>query len=190
MFNPESRERGTEFEHDLFGQVDVRSAAFKRAMTELGADQRGYLKYRQAMELAEKFQPADPRNPKKEFSRDLRLEVADLLEIPYDDVAVYTALKTPLDIFHGVDGFLKAKIGDKTFTVTMDASLRDKPPDEVKADLLINRLPDPNLQEDAYLESLDGHATVVAGLLKAQAQQDADQRNWKTPAPPQTRKTG
>jgi len=184
MYNPESRERGTEFEYDVFGQVDIRNPAFKKAMAEAGADPRGYLKYRQAMELAKRFQPGDPQNPKKEFSRDLRIEVADLLGVPYESVAVFTAVKTPLDVFHGVDGFLTVKVGNQEFVVTMDASLRDKEPDEVKADVLVNRLPDPNLQEDEYITSVDQFSEIVAGLVGEQIERAKRERGGRThPAP-------
>lgn len=163
-------------ERDFIGEVDVQNPAY---LTAVSVAQRpdGYVTFRAALRLAKQHQPWDPTNPQKDFSRDLRLEVIDRLGLAtetYDRVKCYTAVGTPFDILHGVDGFLELE-DPATRTVrrvTFDLSLRDK--GGQKADLLIPELPDPQGEETAYLSAVKQHGEAVVAQLQAVSPEPLD----------------
>lgn len=162
---------GREYELDFLGEIRS-TPAFKEALAKAGADPRtGYLPYKTAMDLARRFQPwPDPTNPQKEFLRDFRIEVADRLKLtPGQErkLKVFTAVRSPLDVFHGVDGFIEfePKPGATRF-VTFDLSLNPKKEGGHKADLVITEeIPDPSEDEDGYLSRIDQIAAEVAARL-------------------------
>lgn len=157
-------------EQDFIGGVDIQNPAYIAALR-ASAKPDGYIPFRAALMLAKQFQPLDPTNPQKEFSRELRLEVIDQLKLDpdaYDRVRCYTAVGTPLDVLHGVDGFIEVMDPDgRTLRrVTFDLSLRDK--GGQKADLLVRDLPDPQNEQEAFLAAVAQHAgEVVASLRRA-----------------------
>lgn len=159
---------GSMNERDFIGAVDVRNSAYVDAWN-AAKRPNGYVPFRAALRLAKQFQPWDPANPQKDFSRDVRLEIIeqfDLDEAASDRVKCYTAVGTPLDILHGVDGFIEF-IDPTTRTVqrvTFDFSLRDK--GDQKADFLIPELPDPQEQENDYLSAIAQHGKDIAARLK------------------------
>ena len=68
----------------------------------------GYLPYMDAMALAREFQPWDPTDPENRAGSDLHANVA--LALGLDDwfeLSLYTAVNSPLDLFHGVDGWFE-----------------------------------------------------------------------------------
>jgi hypothetical protein len=97
--------------------------------------------------------------------------VSDLLGIPpeeYDRVKFYTAVNTPFDHKHGVDGFLEVE-DPKTRTlqrVTFDLSLNKRK--EPKADVLVRDLPAPDDVDDGdrYLEDVASYAKEAVRVLK------------------------
>lgn len=171
---PSERYFGTEFEHDLFGTVDVRNPKYQEALKKVSQDAKGYVNYNDSMDLARHFQPAPPDGPKKEFAKELRNEVADKLGLEDKDVLFYTAVKTPLDLWHGTDAFLTVKTVEGEFTVKLDASLRDK--EEHKADILVTGVPDPNLNEDAFTKAIDGIAAEVLRIIETK-KKESERRN-------------
>lgn len=161
---------GRMYEEDFIGAVRIDTAAYREALAAASRTD-GYVPFERAAALARAFQPWDPTNPAKDFSRDIRIEVLDMLgwgdaeQTTLDRVKVYTAVKTPLDILHGVDGFLEVEDPDTRtlHRVTFDLSRRRKDASELKADLLIHDLPEP--EEDAYLHAVRSHAQRVVALL-------------------------
>lgn len=172
----EVRYSGTEFEYDLFGQADVRNPEYQKALKAAGADPRtGYLPFGKAVELAQKFQPGDPTNPKKDYLRELLFAVQEKLDIDPDDepdsVRAYTAVGTPLDKFHGVDAFISKKGERKDILVTLDATLRPEKINEGwKADLMVGDLPSAEEDEDAYLQAIDDMAEKIAAKIREKEQ--------------------
>ncbi len=94
-----------------------------------------YMPFKEAVDWVKKHQPAgwDPRNPGKQISSNLRRLVVDKLGETGSGLMFYTALKSPLDEFHGVDGFFE--LGDKRVTVDVT---RNRSKTEYKADLVIS----------------------------------------------------
>lgn len=165
------RYSGTEFEYDMFGEVNVRDPEFRAEMAKLGAKESGYLPYDRSIELAKKFQPGDPTNPRKDFYRELLIALQEKLGINPEsgDLRAYTAVGTPLDKFHGVDAFVTLGRGGRELTVTMDATLRkEKLEGGWKADVMVGEVPDPEENEDAYLGAIETVADKLASKFKDQ----------------------
>lgn len=173
-FSPERYHgyRGRELEADLFGVVDVTNPRYMSAFRSV-ANEKGYVSYKDAMELVRDFQPGgDPRNPGKDFFRELRLAVAEKLGLESDKdlerISCFTSVRTPLDVWHGVDAFIEVQEnGGKKSCVTFDATLN---PDKVpKADIVVGDLPIAEEDEEGYLRAIDATADDVVKRLRQQA---------------------
>lgn len=90
---------------------------------------KGHMHYREAMVAARKSQP----EKKSEIAALLEREVAR--ELGSWDVQYFTAVRTPLDRFHGVDAFLEFR----GLVVTLDLTKNPDKEDCCKADLLVER---------------------------------------------------
>lgn len=101
---------GTEFEWDIFGAVDTKNPEYQKELKKV-VKPNGFVFFRDALKLVKKFQPGDPRNPERAFARDLRIEIIDQLglteEKDMDRIKFYTAIGTPLDKWHSIDGFFE-----------------------------------------------------------------------------------
>lgn len=165
--------RGREFEADMLGEVDIFDPRFQADLKEI-VERVGkrYVPYREALELAKKFQPGDPKNPKKDFLRELRLAVAEKLGLETTEelerVGAYTAVKSPLDVFHGVDGFIEVKEPNRSAEIiTLDLSLNsEKVAQGAKADIVVGDLPDSDDNENAYLQALEDLAEVIVAKIR------------------------
>jgi hypothetical protein len=161
------RYSGGEFEYDLFGKADIQNPEYRKELDRLRKPD-GYFTYKDAVDLAKKFQTWDPANPDKEFLRELVVALQDKLNIDIeknpDAVGAYSALKTPLDVLHGVDAFLTVKRDGKEEIVTLDATLnKDKQRQGHKADFVIgDEFPDVAEDEDGYLQAIDSLAGKIA----------------------------
>jgi hypothetical protein len=126
-----------------------------------------------SLELVKKYQPidksdprkkrVDPTNPEAPLLRDLRIEMIDSMELTdeqADKLKLYTAVGSPMDLFHGVDAIIDydGKI------VTMDLTL--KPSDEgKKADVVVTGdIPDEKSEE--YLPEVKKIAASVQTIIK------------------------
>lgn len=117
---------GRQYERDYLGGIDPSNEDFLAALKRVkrtskeGSKFPYYVTYKDALDLARKFQPIDKRDPKKKridptnpkapLAKDLRIEILDQLGVEdeeSDKVKVFTAVGTPLDIFHGVDAFVE-----------------------------------------------------------------------------------
>ncbi len=167
-------------EIDYCGEINTNDPAFQKALEEVKKTPRPdskfpyYVNFSDSLNLVKKFQPIDkntgeridPTNPAKPFLKDLRLELVDTLDLSEeeaDKVKAYTAVKSPLDIFHGVDAFLDIK-GD---IVTLDLTLRKDTSSKTKADIIVEELPNPDDpdQEDDYLKAVERKAEEISRVL-------------------------
>ncbi len=80
-----------------------------------GATYEGYLKWREAVELVRKCQPCK----KRPAAQRLEQEVARRFGKFSLAVKFYTAVRSPLDFFHGVDAFFEFQ----GILVTLDATI-------------------------------------------------------------------
>jgi len=177
--------RGRELELDLFDRVNTADPRYKAELARVIKDREsGYVEWPKAIELAKKFQPAPPENPKRDFFRELLIGVQEKLGVDIakqpDSVRGYTAVGTPLDRFHGVDAFVTYADRGKEYLVTLDATLRpEKIIEGHKADLMITDLPTPEDDEDGYLEAIDAYAGRIAEFIRTEQERE---RGYRRPA--------
>lgn len=156
-------------ESDLFGDFKTTPAgvsAFKAEVSE-----RGYITRARAIELIRKHTQEDPTNPTRPFAKELRLAVAEELglesDTDLDNLRFYSALGTPLDVFHGVDGWIEFRPeGGSPRVVTIDVTL-DPAKLEHKADVIVHEVPDPAENEKRFLKLVyEEYAPQVAEKLR------------------------
>ncbi len=188
MYKGASYERGGEDksgvlnEHFLFGDItsgrnsqrylDELSSALKARTVSGGKST--YLGYEEAMRLAIRSQVDTPEQPKRLFMKDLRLAIEGVFKIAFHgkqfSVKIYSAIGTPLDIYHGVDAFVEIEDEmKKRTTITFDVTLDElkKMTDGMKADVMIGILPDPQDEEKQYRSTLQHIANDVLVQYRA-----------------------
>ena len=161
---------GRLFEEELVGEADIKNPEYQKAL-KIAQEQEaktlkkeGYLRFRKALELAKKFQPGDPTNPRRPFGRELRIALQDLLNLKteeeMDRVKFYTAIGTPLDKIHGVDAFMEYEdLDKKIYRATFDFTTN--PQKKVyKSDIMVleKELPDSQLDSAGFLEKIEEYA--------------------------------
>jgi hypothetical protein len=167
---------GRELEIDVFGKPKF-PHAFDRIIRE--AD-RGYLPFQRAQDLIREHYPGDPTNPEKEFANDIRLEVVEQLDLGdegSDDVKFYSAVGTPLDLYHGVDAWIEIALQDEQSgrtiraQVTLDVTQRTEKQEEGhKADIIIGDVPDPSAKN--YLSEVSRYGEEIGTLLVERLQSE------------------
>lgn len=183
----ENRYLGPEYERDLIGAMKTDDPDYRRELTGLQriASARGYrprqgnsLPFREAAEITKKFQPEDMTNPQKDFARELRLALAEKLELEKDEdmnrLGFYTAVGGPLDA-HGIDGFFVLHYADKEgrlkeCVTSFDVTRNPNKDEAAKADLLIGGdIADPSdadFKEEEYLAKISEYADKIAEIFK------------------------
>jgi len=164
---------GKIYEAEALGSGVAQSRWFDRAR-ELGANEKGFLPFEKAVELAREFQPGDPTNPTTDFPNDLRLAIIERLEErglleanKEDSVKFYSAIGMPLDIYHGVDAFIEVADNEgDIYRVTLDETTNPKKLSEgYKANLVFAPPPDAVQDQDAYLAEVDRLADDVMNFF-------------------------
>ena len=173
-YSPREHYSGRQHERDLFGGINTNSNAYQEEFQRI-ANERGYMPRNAALELVKHHQPwQDASNPDKDFLRELTIAVRDHLNLDAEqsnDVRAYTAVGTPLDVFHGTDAFLTIREGGREFVITLDATRNAKKLEEGgKADVIVGDMPTPEDEEDAYLAAIDSIAEEVVRNVKRQSE--------------------
>ncbi|MFZ2681795.1 MAG: hypothetical protein WAZ14_01750 [Patescibacteria group bacterium] len=157
---------GRELEVDVFGKPKF-PTEYEQAYRRLAKERGGYLPYEKAQSLIREFTPDDPTNPSKEFARDLRLAICEILELEGEEadiVKIYSALGTALDIYHGVDAWIEIDLDGLHAEASMDVTHRsDKLDDGHKADVILGDILEP--ENAKYLAEVDKYAETVADVL-------------------------
>ena len=134
----------------------------KKYHEQRGHDPRSaYLSYEASLELAREVQADNPKNPTRKFPHDLQHLITEEWHAVMKDgkwsIEVYSAVGTPLDVYHGVDAFVIIRGEDqRKWTITFDATINEKKIEsaDIKAHVLISDLPDPIDQERAYYDAV------------------------------------
>jgi len=158
---------GGVLEWELFG--DVNKMKVEEAVEEMN------LTYDRSIELAKKIQKQEggssPSDPKNKFANDLHATLAEKLDLEdMEDLNFYSALKTPLDIKHGIDSFFEInyevekddKKEEKSALVTLDVTMRGELSKNQKANVIIRMqggAPDPD--EADYEQKLEQIAEAI-----------------------------
>lgn len=134
---------GRFLEKDLVG--GGASKVFIERLKQKG-DKKNYLSFADSLSLIRETYQGDPTNPDKELPRDLFVELRDKLglldeETEGDRLKFFSAIGTPLDIFHGVDCWFEfVNPGGRCLVVTVDITQNIESAmngEKNKADLII-----------------------------------------------------
>ncbi|MFA5888707.1 MAG: hypothetical protein WCW47_01010 [Candidatus Paceibacterota bacterium] len=82
-----------------------------------------------------KMQPSDPTDPGRDFANTVHYYVFEELGIDAKDLRFYTSVKSPLDVFQGIDAWFETGDNGSMKMVTIDCTLNPKK-DEHKADII------------------------------------------------------
>jgi hypothetical protein len=93
----------------------------------------GYMTFHKSMDLVRSHQPCDPTDPSPRQANNFHARVAMAMGLEdWSELKLYSALGTPLDYLHGIDGFFEFKGRVVTFDLTINPNK-----DEYKADIII-----------------------------------------------------
>jgi len=171
---------GKIYEAEYFGEIDKNDP---KIFEEIKAHRQPsknpkfefWMNYRDSLNLAKKFQPidksepgrkrVDPANPSAPLLRDIKEALIDqwnLSDEEADELKLYTAVGSPLDLFHAVDAFVEYR-GE---IITLDLTLRpESDTGQKRADVIISgELPSPDdpSTEDAYIKRVDDISADIA----------------------------
>lgn len=130
-----------------------------------------YLPYNKAMRLAEASQKTSQTGNNGFILKQVCEKIAEILLNDKSRSCLierYSALETPLDHWHGVDGFIRIN----NVVVTFDASKHpSKGEDGIKADIFIGEFPDPDdeKEKDLYKEYIKSIAMATVSLIRERA---------------------
>lgn len=99
-------------------------------------DGHSYVPFRKALWLVETHQPEgwNPSEPSTRAARDLHCQVAIALDLEdFAELSLFTALHSPLDLFHGTDGVIEWR--GKVVTVDLTTNPHK---DSYKADIILH----------------------------------------------------
>lgn len=136
---------------------DLERALLGRAVVDARERPEGYLSFKDALDYARKHQPSPFERSKT--VKELRAKVALYCDDKNEAVKFYTAVGTPLDIYHGVDAFFEQ--GRRI--ATLDVSMRDK--EEYKADVLVRAALDDDGIVAVNESELQDAASKIAAVL-------------------------
>lgn len=112
-------------EEELFGKSNFESV-------EKISSQERYIPYNFGFRILKDLQPFDSVEPDPDFANTVHYYVYESLKLSAEDVHFYTAVKSPLDYFHGVDGWFE--IGN--IRITIDLCTWEK--EEYKAEIIFH----------------------------------------------------
>lgn len=120
-------------EQELFGK-----SLYEKNNEEFEGSHYKYLPRKVALDILKDMQPFDdPTDPEPEYINTVHALIFEKLGIDAQDVKFFTAVKSPLDIFHGVDGWFEIVGGNGNLViVTIDITANPKKGDEHKADIV------------------------------------------------------
>ncbi|MDD4995250.1 MAG: hypothetical protein PHW53_02185 [Patescibacteria group bacterium] len=181
MITPREIYTGRQYEADYFGAIDLNDEKLheeiaKRKQPSKNPKFEYFMTFRDALEVAKKFQPidksdperhrVDPANPRAPLLRDLKESLIDLMNLgekDADKLKLYTAVNSPLDWLHGTDAFVDYDGRIITLDLTLKPSAEGK-----KADVVITGelpAPDDPAEEDKYLERVGQIAFEIKSVM-------------------------
>jgi hypothetical protein len=127
-----------------------------------------YLPYDDSVFIVKKCQPS-PESIKP-FAQALRNKLLEKFNMAHDDekIKFFTAVDSPLDLFHGVDGFIELKVGLTTYLrVTYDITANPQK-NTCSADILID-VPESGLEINTkeFEQKVEKIATETREILKS-----------------------
>ncbi|OHA06626.1 MAG: hypothetical protein A2934_00970 [Candidatus Sungbacteria bacterium RIFCSPLOWO2_01_FULL_47_10] len=182
---------GVDFEWDIFGSADIKNPEYQKELASM-TKPNGFVFFEQAKKLVKKFQSSDPRIPERPFARELRMEIIERLgfveEKDMDRVKFYSAIGTPLDIWHGIDAFIEVEQEHGApIVITLDATMLTKEEkrargQEIKADVLVSKK-DVHIEDEDELQShIEKNADSVYEAYVKKREEAKNTKHQKTQA--------
>ena len=126
-----------------------------------------YLPFQKSIEFIKKFYAQDPHNPQKPVAQALfqtlfkKLNLKDAKELSF-----YSAIDTPLDTFHGIDGFFECENVQITIDLTANPKKEDSE-DNVNVDIVLHELPDPSKEPSDFKKELDDYTNDMVKMFSS-----------------------
>ncbi len=160
-------------EADVFGRFRPTpefAAAFRAK-----AKENGYVGYEAALDLVRQYGQQDPLNPDKPFANELRQAVIEALELEteqeMDRVRFYSAIGTPADKWHGIDGWIEYQTPQgRKIIVTVDVT-QNPNKDVWKADVIIPGVTNPSENEDRFIKEAEQYGKEVVSHIEERLEQ-------------------
>ncbi|KKQ00903.1 MAG: hypothetical protein UW15_C0038G0004 [Parcubacteria group bacterium GW2011_GWC1_44_10] len=144
-------------------------------------NERGYVSWEDSLKLVRKFSPYDPTDPhNKPLLNDLRIAFIDELgftkEKDMNRVKIFTAVGSPLDVWHGIDAFIEVEDGNGRTSKIIgfdakemaDSSETREHVHDKKADIIIfmKDVPDAEAESKKYVAKMEEVAKEAVRVLK------------------------
>jgi hypothetical protein len=170
-FVPRISESGKSHEADAFGRPQLNEELYKRTLATLvekykpQAKKPGWIPFADARDLL--IKSTLPLKPKRPFVNELRVQVAQKLNVDNNQIRIFSALDTPLDHFHGTDAIVRYLEMDGTpVDVKVDIT-QNESKDAAKADVIISAVEvDPESNKQAFEKGVADAADAVASALR------------------------
>lgn len=149
-------------EKELFGQSGYESTEH------LDFSDYKYITRGTSFNVLKGMQPFEPTDPEPDFANTVHYYVYEGLGLDAENVKFYTAVKSPLDKFHGIDGWFEIDKDGRLRRVTVDITMNDHK-DEYKADvvfLIPNGGLDRKVDKEQFIEYSNSLAEKVIEFLK------------------------
>lgn len=182
-------ETGTSHEADAFDKPQLNTELYNRKYAELvqkykpQAKLEGWIPFNDAKDLV--ISSTLPLKLKRPFANELRTEVAKKLNLDPSRVRFFSAIGTPLDLFHGTDAIVRYLEENGTpIDITLDVT-KNSAKDQSKARVLVTDIEvDPQSNKQAFekgiRETADAVASAISQELSAlQRKQSGEHRAWR-----------
>jgi|GEM_PF-1304401 len=135
------------------------------------ATENGYVKFKDSLNLVRDNYDGDPTNPEKRLPHDLLVEIRcrifgdEFSDEEGDRLKFYSAIGTPLDLYHGIDGWFEfIDLANRQVIVTVDVTEnleKASAGDKNKADLIIVDTEDERFLGNVDKVDSDDHRAYV-----------------------------
>ena len=153
-------------ERELFGE-----SKYKERTGERSPEEFSFYRYNSCLDLLKKMQPFSPIDPKPDFAKTVHQLIYGRLGLDARQLRFYTAIESPFDIKHGVDGWFEVSLRPNTYLrVTVDLTTNpDKALRKFPADIPNFLVPhdglDINVDREQFLEYSNSLAEQVADIF-------------------------
>ena len=162
---------GKLLESDYFGPSVRISAESIKFLKDFGRPaQRGgvYLPREKSIEYVRKFYAQDPHNPQKPIAQELFRALLKKLSIKdAEKLSFYSAIDTPLDFFHGTDGFFE--LDNVRLALDLTANLNKDEDENFNVDFVFSNISFVIMYPCFILSSLRSKIAQMQGGARLQA---------------------
>lgn len=184
-FNDNRGYTGKILESDYFGSSVIKSPEAREFLAvhgspaKKGGESSVYLQFKKSIEFIKKFYAQDPHNPAKPAANFLFQALAKKLNIDPVQLSFYSAIDTPLDKFHGIDGFFELE----NIRISLDVTANPKKEDtdeNSNVDVVLHELPDPTKEPAEFTRAIDSYAQELTRVWNNKKRLAENEKRWST----------